>query len=57
MVSTNFDFVPETVNHFTMRSLGTFCKALKIVWNQFAETTGIHGIKFIMDEQGNFISR
>lgn len=32
-------------------------RALKLVWYQFAEITSIHGLKFIMDKQGNMFTR
>lgn len=32
-------------------------RALKLVWYQFAEMTSIHGLKFIMDKQGNVFTK
>lgn len=40
-----------------LHSAGLLRKSLSDEWHRFAASTSIHGLKFVMDKQGNAFSR
>lgn len=50
-------FKPEKIKNIKIANKKIFQRALKITWLQFASRTQTHGMKYIVDPNGNYFTK